>query len=93
MTLTPLPHRVLIAPDRPPDQTASGLHLVEHWQAELTGRIVAFGPQCVCDGARVGDRVIFAPTAGQELLLSRGEPEETVYLLMRDVDLLAVLND
>lgn len=91
--LTPLPHKVLIAPDRVPSQTASGLHLVEHWQAEQTGRVIAFGLDCACDAAKVGDRVIFAPTAGQEVLLNRGEPDESVYLLLRDEDLLAVLEE
>ncbi len=91
MTLTPLPQRVLVVPDRVPTETASGLHLVEHWRAEQTGTLAAIGAGSRVDGATLGDRVVFAPTAGQELLLNRGEPDEQVYLILRDTDLLAVL--
>ena len=91
--LTPLPRKVLIAPDRPPTQTTSGLHLIEHWQAEQTGTLVSIGHGCRVDGAAIGDRVVFAPTAGQEILLNRGEPDEQAYLLLRDEDLLAVLKE
>jgi co-chaperonin GroES (HSP10) len=42
-TLTPLGDRVLIRPDQAPQQTESGLHLVEHWKPEQTGTVVAVG--------------------------------------------------
>ena len=41
--LRPLGDRVLIRPDQPPQQTASGLHLAEHWKPEQTGTVIAVG--------------------------------------------------
>lgn len=52
MTLTPLADRVLIRPSEQPTQTASGLHLAEHWKPEQTGTIVATG---VCSHPRKDD--------------------------------------
>lgn len=91
MKLQPLADRVLIRPDEPPTRTESGLHLVEHWRSEQTGVVAAMGALTRTPDFAVGDAVIFAPTAGEELLLNRGEPEETRYLLMRESDVLAVI--
>lgn len=43
MTLKPLGNRVLIKPAETPKQTASGLHLAEHWKPEQLGTVVAVG--------------------------------------------------
>lgn len=43
MLMTPLSDRILIKPELAPTQTASGLHLAEHWKPEQTGTIVAIG--------------------------------------------------
>ena len=91
MTLKPLSNRVLVKPDDPPTQTDSGLHLVEHWRAEQTGTVAAMGQLTRTQDFHVGDAVIFAPTAGEELLLNRGEPDEVRYLLLREQDILAVI--
>ena len=95
----PLGDRVLIRPDPVPDQTASGLHVVDHWPAETTGEVVATAPRihqsCPGCGAaldrsptvRAGQTVIFAPTAGQELRV-----DDTRYMLLTEADLLAVFD-
>lgn len=43
MTLKPLGDRVLIRPLKSPEQTDSGLHLVEHKKPEQMGVVVAVG--------------------------------------------------
>jgi co-chaperonin GroES (HSP10) len=43
MNLKPLGDRVLIKPFAPPEQTESGLHLVEHKKPEQVGQVVAVG--------------------------------------------------
>lgn len=91
MTLKPLADRVLIKPDDPPSQTESGLHLIEHWRAEQTGTVAAMGALTRTPDFKVGDAVIFAPTAGEELRVNLGEPDETRYLLLRESDVLAVI--
>ena len=41
--LRPLRDRVLIQPEASPTQTASGLHLIEHWKPEQMGTVIAVG--------------------------------------------------
>lgn len=91
MKFRPLSNRVLIKPDEPPTQTASGLHLIEHWRAEQTGTVAAMGKLTRTKDFKVGDAVIFSPTAGEELRINLGETSEARYLLMRESDVLAVM--
>ena len=96
--LAPLGDRVLIKPDTVPETTESGLHMVREWKPENTGvvtavpeRIDAHCPECATrvfrvPSVKVGDVVVFSWTTGQELIVD-GEK----YLLMREDDLLAVL--
>lgn len=91
VNLKPLADRILIKPDEPPTQTKSGLHLIEHWRAEQTGIVAAMGELTRTPDFKVGDAVIFAPTAGEELRVNIGEPNETRYLLLRESDVLAVI--
>ena|ERR1051326_5147683 len=96
--LKPLTDRILIKPDVPSDTTDSGLVMVREWTPEYTGVVVALpdkvratcpdcGALCVRDpSVRVGDTVAFAYDAGQELTLDGDR-----YLLIRDADLVAVL--
>jgi chaperonin GroES len=96
--LQPLTNNILIRPEKAPEQTESGLHLVEHWAPENMGEIIAIAtqaatrcPSCDCPVAqpmsvKVGDTVIFPLEAGQELRLD-GER----LLLMKETDLLAVV--
>lgn len=88
--------RVLIKPQRNPDQTASGLHLPESradQYAEMQGTVAALGhPLCAtCASHRescvqVGDHVLFSWSVGQQITL-----DEEVYLLMRESELLAIV--
>lgn len=93
MTFRPLADRVLVQPDAVPTESASGLHLVEHWTIETTGTVVGIGPVVcpTCDAPvtpafAVGDVVVFSGQAGQEFRL-----ENTRYLLLRHRDILAVM--
>jgi chaperonin GroES len=96
--LKPLTNNLLIRPEKAPEQTDSGLHLVQHWAPENMGEIVAIAdqgdtlcPSCDCRvvvpmTVKVGDTVIFPLEAGQELTVD-GER----FLLMKEADLLAVV--
>ena len=92
---TPMPGRVLIRPDDLPETTLSGLHLAPVAQPEQTGTVAAIGrvvcPKCDEDVdpiVRVGDRVVFSWTAGQEIWLNHGQER---YFILRASDLLAVV--
>ena len=87
----PLPGRVLIAPDPPPRQTESGLHLAEHWKPEMTGTVVAVGPPDNprhTNDVQPGDYVVFSWQVGQELWVNHAQQR---YLILREADILAVV--
>lgn len=44
MTLKPIGDHILIKPLANPEQTESGLHLVEHYKPETQGEVIAVGP-------------------------------------------------
>ena len=119
MNLRPLGDRILIKPEKPADQTDSGLYLAEHPKPEEAGTVVAVG-SCAHplkheaeevaedledDGyataasllrqatqrepsVKVGDYVIFSWTAGQRIQI---DDSDEVYLMMRESDVLAVV--
>lgn len=82
----PLGDRVLIQPDLAPTTTASGLHLAEHWKPEQTGTVVTVGLQCTL--VKPGDYVVFSWQVGQEVFV-----EETRYFVMREENILAVVEE
>lgn len=96
--LTPLGDRILIRPEANPEMTESGLHLVEHRKPETLGEVVSIPERIAHDCAecghrthavplvKVGDTVVFSWNVGQEIQI-----EDDRYLLMRESDLLAVL--
>ncbi len=94
MNLRPLKDRVLILPEAPSDTTPSGLILAEHRKPEQTD----FGglPDLIRElvnhqsAVAVGDYVVFSWTAGQEVWVEDGQER---YLLMRESDILAVVED
>lgn len=129
MILRPLQDRVLILPQPPVEQTASGLAVVEHRKPEQVGTVVAVGlsvhpkkaeaealaalldapgdlielQETATTAAELlrelvrreplvqdGDQVLFSWLAGQELL---DADDDVRYLLMREADLLAVIED
>lgn len=122
--MLPLADRVFVIPDPVATETASGLHIIDHWPAETSGTVAAVGRRvhplgpvvaeaiealnsvkCTRAGkplverlaavawqlvsessVRVGQRVIFSRTTGQELDL-----DGTRYLVLRESDILGVV--
>jgi chaperonin GroES len=96
--ITPLGDRILIRPEPLPTETESGLHLVEHRKPETMGEVVTVPERIATDcpecgshifhvpAVKPGDTVVFSWTSGQELLI-----DDQRYLLMRESDVLAVL--
>lgn len=95
MNLVVVGPRAFIRPDQMPEMTADGLlHLVhERQKSTMTGTVVALG-----DGPRsrkgetlphivaVGDRVVFSPTSGEELIF-----EKDMLVSLLEDDILAIL--
>jgi len=85
--MQPLGDRVLITPDPLVEETQTGIIVTQTWQPETTGVIAAIGEKV--REVKVGDHVVFGWQAGQEVTLDLGESR---YLLMREADLLAILD-
>ena len=84
---------VFIRPDKNPEQTESGLHLVHDKQhSTMRGTVLALGDGPIGKGKRlphsvkVGESVIFPAYAGEELTFEK----ETV-IALRENDILAVV--
>ena len=96
--LMPLTDRVLIKPDDPPTETASGLVMVRDYTPENSGTVIAVPsrvsshcPDCgatifVTPDVKVGDTVLFGYDAGQQVSI-----DDERYLLIRHQDLSAIL--
>jgi co-chaperonin GroES (HSP10) len=96
MKLSVLNDRVFVRPDAMPEMTSDGLlHLVHDRQAStMTGEVVAIGDGPLTPSGKryghvvkVGDRVVFSPDAGNELIFERD-----LLISMKETDLLAVLD-
>ena len=87
VTFQPLGDRVLIKPEPAPTQTASGLHLSEHWKPEQMGTVIAIGP--LVKEVKPNDFTVFSWQVGQELFVDDSER----YLMMRERDILAIVED
>ena len=94
LNLRPLGDRVWVEPIERDQTTASGIILPETAKEKpMEGKVLAVGPGAYnTDGARqtldvsVGDTVLFAKYAGTEI-----KHEGTRYLIMRESDLLAIV--
>jgi chaperonin GroES len=95
MNLTMIGPRVLIRPDRVPEVSDSGLHLV-HDRTRITtrGTVVALGdgPRSRCGTTlphvvAVGDQVIFSADSGEELIFERD-----LVIAMNEDSILAVID-
>lgn len=94
--VTPLSDRVIVFPDVPRTETASGLQLVSDWNPDTTGVVTAVGPGARCEtcGTRsepavvVGDHVVFSYTGGAKVTLEGAE-----FLVLRASDILGILED
>lgn len=96
MQLRPLGDRVLVKPDKAEQKTASGLYISSGAQEKpQRGTVVAVGVGKIDDNGerlpmdvKVGDVVIYGKYGGNEVKV---EGED--YLLMRDSDIYAVVED
>lgn len=95
LNLRPLGDRVWIEPIEREETTASGIILPETAKEKpMEGKILAVGPGARKENGerspldvKVGDRVLFAKYAGTEI-----KDNGTKYLIMRESDLLAIIN-
>ena len=94
LKLRPLGDRVWVEPIEREETTASGIVLPETAKEKpMEGKILAVGPGAHDDqgqrqplDVKVGDRVLFAKYAGTEV-----KHDGTKYLIMRESDLLAIV--
>ncbi|GAB4532483.1 MAG: co-chaperone GroES [Anaerolineae bacterium] len=94
LKLRPMGDRVWIEPIEQEETTASGIILPETAKEKpQEGKVLAVGPGVRNDkgerqplDVKVGDRVLFAKYAGTEI-----KHEGTKYLIMRESDILAVV--
>lgn len=95
LKLRPLGDRVWVEPIEREEMTASGIVLPETAKEKpMEGRILAVGPGARNEegeraplDVKVGDKVLFAKYAGTEI-----KHNGTKYLIMRESDLLAVID-
>lgn len=88
--------RVFIRPDKQPDMSEGGLHLIyDRQHSTMRGTVVALGDGPVtAKGVRlphtvaVGDRVIFSPDVGEELFF-----EKESVIAMSEEHILAVIQE
>ena len=87
--LEPMPGHVFILADEARTVSAGGLHMVEDWNPDLTGRVVAVcGNRCDHCGKgqdppfTVGDRVMYPYTAGSAITF---KGTEFLSMLLSDV--------
>ncbi|MGM8213855.1 co-chaperone GroES [Virgibacillus sp. W0430] len=92
--IKPLGDRVVIELVEQEEKTASGIVLPDSAQEKpQEGKVVAVGSGAIVNGERValevaeGDRIIFSKFAGTEV-----KYEGTEYLILRENDILAVVN-
>ena len=96
MKIIPLNDRVLVKRIEEVQVTKGGIFIPDTAKEKpIEGKVIAVGPGKVCDnGERMaltvkeGDRVLFGKYAGTEIKM---EGEE--YLMMREDDILAILED
>jgi co-chaperonin GroES (HSP10) len=94
MNLTVIGPRVFVRPDKMPEQTESGLHMIhDRQQCTMVGTVIALGDGPVTSkGVRlehfvnVGERVLFSPDAGQEVIF-----EKDVLISIDEAAILAVV--
>lgn len=95
MNLTVVGPRVFVRPDKLPDTTESGLHMVHDRQrSTMTGTVVAVGDGPVTGKGvpldhyvNVGERIVFSPDSGQEVFF-----EKEVFVSIEEDQILAVVD-
>lgn len=100
MKVTPFRDKVMILPDAPPEQTASGIALPTAWtQPPGTGTVIAVGPGrhnqrgvFVPTTVKVGDRVSYRWIDGEQKHV-RAEIDGVVYVFFREYELFLVVDN
>jgi chaperonin GroES len=96
MKVKPLNDRVLVQRTEEMEMTKGGIYIPDTAKEKpIEGKIIAVGPGKMSDAGtrmtptvKAGDRVLFSKYAGSEIKV---EGEE--YLMMREDDILAILED
>ena len=96
MKVKPLNDRVLVQRTEEMEMTKGGIYIPDTAKEKpIEGKIIAVGPGKMSDaGARMtptvkeGDRVLFSKYAGNEIKVEGAD-----YLMMREDDILAILED
>ncbi len=91
MRVKPLSDRVLVQPKAAEEKTAAGLYIPDTAKEKpLEGEVVAVGPgtKDIAMEVKVGDIVLYGKYAGQEISVDGVD-----YLMMKQSDLMAVIND
>jgi chaperonin GroES len=94
MNLTVIGPRAIVRPEKLPDTTTSGLHIVyDRQQSTMRGTVVALGdgPQSpngttLDHVVTIGDKVVFSPDSGEELIF-----EKDVLIAMNEDAILAII--
>ena len=94
MKLRPLQDRVIVKQQEAEEKTKTGIYLPDAAKEKpTTGKVVAVGPGKLDDkgkpmelGVRAGDTVYYGKWSGTEV-----EVEGTKYVILRETDLLGVL--
>jgi co-chaperonin GroES (HSP10) len=94
MNLTVVGERVFIKPEQLPEMNSEGTLFLPGNRAGVVmcGTVAAVGDGPVGKGiflphiVNVGDRVVFAPDSGEEIIF-----EKDLYIAMREIDILAVI--
>ena len=95
MKIKPLFDRVVILPQKPQEKTSSGIILsMQQDKNTNTGTVVAVGEGGLFDGKQtkmqlvVGDKVLYSAYAGTLV-----KYDETEYIVIRQTDVLAIIED
>lgn len=83
--IRPLADRVFVKPAPRPEQTASGLALIDDGSADTVGDVMAVGE--LVQSVKPGDRVLLAPMSGIEATIDNGD--ET-YIILTEYEILGV---
>ena len=100
LNITPLHDRVIVKADAAEQKTAGGIIIPDlvtdkERKAVEYGTVVRTGPRAFIDYGRspdilsAGDRISFARYAGKEIR----DTDDTVYLLVNDVDVLCLVTE
>lgn len=103
MIIEPAGHKILIKPKPVEEKTKSGIILareIERYQEATTeGTVVAIGPTAykkVDDGTpwcKVGDKISYGKYAGARLTIENQDGVEEDFVVIHDVDVVAILKD